>query len=471
MSTLHLRWLKIGAAALTCVALSVLAGCASRASKDPIGVFLNQDTAPAERMEAIQHITPEHPLYNDPTYVRALEIVAWSGGHPVELRREAIDRLIEKDPEAFRSDLETRIVTLDDWPVMRHIFERGIHEQWEGFTTVAVLSYARPSQVYPDDRRPEREVIRQLNPGREVEMVVYDMFVGREGNARLEYQIAAWQLLCRLVEAEKLRAMLQAAPADSILVADLQGAAEVLDVLPVTREQLMWLMWVRVHEDGAYWRRVSQKAQYLQAPERSGLALRHLAMLDALPGVERAAGSSQLQERIRGRIEQQDHQARTDGVAVTSESWEDAAPHLVWGDLAMIYIIQNAMQDPALTDRFFGLAMADQMDHYTEHGGVLASRNGGIAPIDVPPDLRVHDRTFYAPVVLIERMYTSLGHYHFHAQTFRNGAYAGPGAGDLEFANRHGAACIVLTFIDRSTLNVDYYQPGGVVIDLGMIRR
>ena len=82
-----------------------------------------------------------------------------------------------------------------------------------------------------------------------------------------------------------------------------------------------------------------------------------------------------------------------------------------------------------------------------------------------------NDQAFYAPPELITAMYTALAHYHFHANRHDNAAFAGPGGGDLAFADRFGAACVVFTFIDRDTLNVDYHHEGGVVIDLGCISR
>ena len=38
-------------------------------------------------------------------------------------------------------------------------------------------------------------------------------------------------------------------------------------------------------------------------------------------------------------------------------------------------------------------------------------------------------------------------------------------------ADRLRPTAVVFTFIDRDTLGVDYYQPQGVVVDLGTIRR
>jgi hypothetical protein len=68
---------------------------------------------------------------------------------------------------------------------------------------------------------------------------------------------------------------------------------------------------------------------------------------------------------------------------------------------------------------------------------------------------------------MFDAAYTSLFHFHFHAQKYRNGNHAGPGMGDKIFADYSRANCLVLTFVNEATMNVDYYRHGHVVVDLG----
>jgi len=67
--------------------------------------------------------------------------------------------------------------------------------------------------------------------------------------------------------------------------------------------------------------------------------------------------------------------------------------------------------------------------------------------------------------------YTALFHFHYHAQKYRNGSHAGPGAGDMNYANTTRTNCLVLTFVDHDTLNVDFYRHDGMLVDLGVIVR
>jgi len=70
---------------------------------------------------------------------------------------------------------------------------------------------------------------------------------------------------------------------------------------------------------------------------------------------------------------------------------------------------------------------------------------------------------------MFDAAYTSLFHFHFHAQKHRNGDHAGPGLGDKNYADNTRANCLVLTFVNSKTMNVDYYRHGHVVVDLGTI--
>jgi len=72
---------------------------------------------------------------------------------------------------------------------------------------------------------------------------------------------------------------------------------------------------------------------------------------------------------------------------------------------------------------------------------------------------------------MIEASDTSLFHYHFHAKRTRNMDYAGPSFSDFEYARTYGRSCLLFTFVSPDRLNVDYFQPGGLRLDLGTIDR
>src|SRR5690606_29125265 len=92
-------------------------------------------------------------------------------------------------------------------------------------------------------------------------------------------RIAAWELLGRIGDPEKLIGYLNAAPASDALVADLKAAAAELHALPSNREGVLWLQYLRKPEQKAFWDAAAAVVARLSPEQRRGLQLRHMAVL------------------------------------------------------------------------------------------------------------------------------------------------------------------------------------------------
>jgi hypothetical protein len=233
-------------------------------------------------------------------------------------------------------------------------------------------------------------------------------------------------------------------------------------------------MQLRAEANRAFWEEARGCAMTLTVEQNQGLELRHLGALRQASVKQLALDRSQLLSRVMHRLPDQPGAVRSQaGVMrqLPGESFGEHAETLCWADLLTIDLLLDAKSDPLLVRELFRQADADLADTTTEHGGVLDKVDGRFVTEPFLPVIRAHDQKFYSSDVLIQRMYTGLLHYHFHAQKYMNGEYAGPGAGDLTFVENLQASAVVFTFLDQNTLGVDYYQPGGIVIDLGVVRR
>ena len=133
---------------------------------------------------------------------------------------------------------------------------------------------------------------------------------------------------------------------------------------------------------------------------------------------------------------------------------------------------RRALQVQPVVDHLFHYAERDMADETTEYGGVIAlDEKGRFEVREFLPKYRQHDQIFYSPPAMMEAAYTSLFHFHFHVQRYRNAEFAGPGYGDTNYANQIRSNCLVFTFVNEDTMNVDFYRHKGVVVDLGEIRR
>lgn len=455
--------------ALICVS----AGCSAGRYADPLAVMQDRSRSSVHRLaaakQAQQQISSEASQRRFAVLLRDL---AWAENQPVELRCFALDWLADQYPHEFERELRERVARIEQWQVLEHLFERAAKAGDPAFTIAAIRSYARPSQVYADADRPEYTLIAGLHPGRDVPEVVFEYFIGSIGDATLTEQLEAWTLLNRLVEPGPLRGWLASAPVLTPVVRDLQAALGVLDVLPTTGPSVAWLMYLQSQAQ-ALWQQAAGKVHALSAQQHEGIALRHLAVLAHASEDRFALDRQQLLAQLKHKLADGTHVTREDRIWPNwTESLAASETQLTWADLLTINTLLDYIRTPNARQRFFEQAEVDMADLYSEHGGVIAfTDNEGLAVRSFLPSLRLHDRKFVASPELIEQMYTGLAHYHFHAQAYNNAAFAAPGKGDLAFADRFGAGAVVLTFIDRDTLNVDYYQPAGVVIDLGVIRR
>jgi hypothetical protein len=457
----------------TAVALGMTVGCSAAGKVDPVQRMVDTTRDAGERAKAVEQARTER--YDDPARIANLHRLVWDRGHPDRLRRLAIDQLIEYNEADFKAALTRRIVLIQNWDTMQYILDTAVKRNWTDMTATLVRQYARPAKAYPDSERPERDALAKLNPGRTVEQVVFDVFADANDQVETAQQVGAWELLCRTTPPARLVELLASAPDSTPLVIDLKATARDLGTVPMNREGVLWMSHLRDPKQQAFWAAARDAVARLTPEQRVDLQLRHLPMLVAIDPDLLTLGRAALLARTQAGLANVEHHTKAptyDGQAVDyPQMLYESADKLCWADLASLLTLQRVVAQPKVAAALFEQADADQRDPGSEHGGLIRNESAGQVARAYPPAMRHHDRKFLASEEMIRDMYTSLAHYHFHAQEFKNSAYAGPGIGDLKLADRLNCTGLVFTFINASTLNVDYYQPNGAVIDLGVIRR
>lgn len=414
-----------GAAAISLMV--VLAACANRSEPTrALAMLADREVEPSRRVRAIDQSRGG----DENARTALLDAIAWDDRQPTDLRHAAMAELIAIDESAFVGAAAQKLSRVERWETIGHVLDLAVARQWTALTPAIVQSWARASKLYADAQRPEREAIAALHPSAAVDDVLWATLA----DDALPSAAAAWTVLYRTLGREALIARLETLDPTTPLIADLQAGWRDLHILPRNREQIAWLVHFRA--EPTFWSEATAAVRSLAPEQRAGLALRHIPVLT---------------------------QAR-EGEPVEGGPFEP----LSWPDRLLISFIMDRVHESI--DAWFEQADADLADAHSEHGGLLTfdSRPG---PRPFPPMIRGNDHKYVPPPELITAMYDGLAHYHFHAQKPDNGEFAMPGGGDLAFADRFGAACLVFTFIDRDTLNVDYYHEGGVVIDLGCIAR
>jgi hypothetical protein len=423
--------------------------------------------------------------------------VAWDPAAPIDLRLAALDRLLtDPDPEALeRARREARLMLPRErrWEVVRRIGDVAAARGWTDFTPALIRAWSQPDRQIGDDERPERSALERLHPGRPIAQVVLEQFLKPEvidhvQGLDMERRVRAdaWDLLARIdsdgsvrMSLLESRAVQDPALASDPLVQDLRAGLADLRAIPFTGEELTWLRSLRAESGpaGREWYAQAAVAIARVDPSRQrALHLRHAepirwaslhrqAWLDA----SRDDLLALLRDRLKGRRIRERTQGYGDASMRIPERLDYWEPALTWADLLTILILDEAARSPAVVAAFRTQIDLDRKDKSTEYGGVLAAVGEGFEASLYPPRAgqRTHDNSFAASEDMVRAADRALAHYHFHVQNWRHAEYAGPSPQDLVYAARSGRNQLVLTGLRRGVINVDYYQPNGVIIDLG----
>jgi len=290
-----------------------------------------------------------------------------------------------------------------------------------------------------------------------------------------------WGLLYRLGYHQRLVALLEAHsvdPDDAMLI-DLRAAVLDLGVVPRNREEILWVRKLHDPSRAEFWSQATAAVRSLPHARRMELELRDLPIV--------VAASIHDPELLRA-----DKQVLYDGLAATlagrrkhidSRRYEGfpgsydqyLAAHrkvLTWGDLAAMILALRAVDVPEVAEHLRAYAEDDRQDKTTEYGGVIRlDAQGRFEVIEFRPKYRTADNRFVASQAMLDAAYTAVFHFHFHAQKYNNRRYAAPGIGDLNYAENLRANCLVFSFVNRDTMNMDYYRHTRVIVDLGEVSR
>lgn len=456
------------------VGLLAFSSAEAKQYDDPIAVMTSPQQDSGTRLKAARQAEERFP--SDERRFVALNSMIWDRGFGTSERKYAIDQLIKYDEADFKRKLSRRIVLIENAEVLEYIFKLMMDRKWTDMTPTIVRQYARPARGVVEKDRIERAALETLNPGKTIEQVVFDVFCTADEQVEMSQRVAAWELLCRLTPRDQLLALLAKAPDSTAMVNDLRACAADLATVPTNKEGVLWLSYLRDPSRRAWWASAQARVATLTDDKRAGLELRHILVLMNAPDRAAAKDRATLIADLRTRLAAQEHYLLAptyDGQAKDyPQQFGEVAAQLSWGDALVITTLLDAIQEPSVAATLLAQSERDKTDTGSEHGGALLFNDAGrLYAKEFPAKIRQHNLKFISPPELIEAVYTGAAHYHLHAQETRNRDHAGPGRGDLEFATRLNFNCLVFTSIDKNTLNADYYQPGGIVVDLGVIKR
>ncbi len=504
-------------AAILCLVLP-LAGCSQpkyQASGDPILDLRNPDLSERKRLDAAETAWGEvrggaRDLGDSR---QAFKDLAWSQSTPLPIRQRLVALLMEDaSPEGTEDSHRLAGLMLPretERSIVAILASAAGSHGWTDLTPALVRSYARPIEDVDDSIRTERAALRDLHPGRDIEEVVFEVFLdpgeapGGEGFRWAERARAdAWELLSRLDPDGAARTTLLTTNLNagsglneetSNLVADLRRCLHEMGTIPRTAMELEWMRSLQRAQDkqqrelnSAWWSQASGHVASLSGERRNGLELRHLEAI-RWAGEHRPQWLNASREQLLAELDQS--VGRREVFRRTNELGEDRSvgayryrdwrPSLDWADALTLLVVDEALQETEVRARLFQYAKADRDDKKTEYGGTLEARDvnpgsgDGFRLVLFRPRAsdRRDDKRFVASDDMLRYSDRSLAHFHMHVQNAKNGKFAGPSGEDLRYCTRSGRTCLVFTSLNADRMNVDLYTPNGTLIDLGSLAR
>lgn len=484
------------------LALAILAGCRSGTSvaeRDPLTAARESRLSVAQRTDAVKRAWAEATAgkTNRAAVRTDLKDLAWSVDLPAPVRIEALSAIFSDESSAAdNQNLARLMLPREPEPtVTARLAQEAGSRGWVETTPALVRSLSRERAKSPDAQRPEYLALRTLHPQEDVASVVKQVLLAPpkdDAGSTLaspdRIRADAWDLLKRLDPDGSVRAGIlvdveRTTSSDAGLEA-LRAGLKDLRVAPLSGDEYLWLLELRRGRDKArsgWWSETSGVVAQLPTERVGRLQIRHLEPIrwSAKARPERLAMSrDELLSEVRSRLSKRD-------VIFRSRRERDAAPpaperlsawenRLSWGDLIAVLAVDDAVRSPGVVRSLLTQRDMDRADERAEYGGLLRVDGAGaegFAAVLYPPreGERRGDNEFVASPDMMEQGDHALAHYHFHAQQVRYSEYAGPSPVDLGYAGRYGRTCVVFTSIGSTTLNVDYYQPDGIVLDLGII--
>ncbi len=470
------EWVRVAGAIVVCAAVGGTWGCGpSRMTfDDPVEAMVSPDLSTKANLRAMEAAAIEAP--EDPERIENLRAILSHPGASYEMRVLAWQQLVAHDEAMAKEVLMYRLPSIRAWDFVAYACDEIVQRGWVDFTPTLIRSLSRPAPQFTLNIRPEETALLALHEDQSLGEILAEFIATPAPSlVHAQWRLAAWDLLYRLQDSEPLFALLESAEASGDpFLQTIQAGVRDFGVLPLTREEVRWLEALRQPEHSSLWERCRSAMQQVPEAYQRDLRMRHVTLMAAVAQrtpsrLQETQGdlASQLIKRLADRPEYS-----VVGWTSAEDDRYDVVARLSWGDLHAALLLDDLLNEPDLRASLFAHADEDHEDTSTEYGGIIdVDESGRATATKFEPFRRDSDMRFHATEAMIQRGYAGLFHYHFHVQSLNNKEQAGPGQGDLQYAEAMQAHCVVFSGVGDDALNADYYVAGRLVVDMGEIRR
>ncbi len=182
-------------------------------------------------------------------------------------------------------------------------------------------------------------------------------------------------------------------------------------------------------------------------------------------------GRERLARSITSRLERLSHTSRPPSYPGAPDDYpEDFAGQqakLSAVDLLRITLLLDTLAQPEPVRQLRRYVVADRADTASEYGGLCFLEEGTVTFQKFASQRQGGDNQYFWSGEMLQQRVLSLAVWHCHTNTNAETQPAGPGLDDIRHAAWHDYPGLVLSLLRDDGLNIDYYTPDGVVVDLG----
>lgn len=457
-----------------------LFSCSKGQMNDPAKVLANPNESTPRHRAAVSMLEDQTA---DDTTIRLLKRMIISDEYSETSRVLAYERLRSLDPEGLRRLLEIRLPRSKrlQWRVW--LCEKIAEERWIDMTPTLIRAWATPISNWngPPDQRPERLALVEIYGEDKITEVLLRVMLDANPITAANLRTRCWELLIEEGQKAHLVEVLAETEVQSSdgMLSDLREISSKTGILPRNREEILWARALCEPENEQFLNEVNIAISKMPEHLRNDLELRDLAIVRATfehdPSLFEMDEES-LYVRLDASVRSRERRVPTANFTGWSqghtESLHEVREKLRWGDYMAMLIAVEALGIPEVLDHVFDYAERDLEDKSTEYGGLIAlDSQGRFVVLEFKPRMTEGDNRFVASQQMFDASYTAIFHFHNHAQSYDNSDYAGPHLGDFTYANNTRANCLVFTFLNSRTIDVDFYRYDRVVVDLGAMAR
>jgi len=331
-----------------------------------------------------------------------------------------------------------------------------------------------------------------------VERVLASYLLDPEDNT-LRGRTAALRSLMRLQGEEAVQQILSLGGEGDVFLAPLRFWAEEFDYVPETQSEILMcqLQWLQLTTEQK--EELEQRARLLQERERYTFEIADSYILLEAEKRLVARSGDRLRSAIGQRLYSAAHTKRPASYRGAADDYREdfvgQVRELSYTDLLRIHVLLESLGSEPFIEQLQRYLQEDMRAEATEVGGLSFLQAGRVAFKAYPPVERRGDNQYHESAEMIADGVYCLARWHCHADThqertdqgavqerrsgvpgaggvfssgrWRGAALAGPGVDDMGYVQYFRCPLLVVTYIDRETLNLDYVSGGGIVVDLG----